>query len=815
MTLVQGELKLVTDAPDEVSQVWIQAPKERLHGTGMITDGRASEQVKNGVVSFNALPGVAVMVLLVNGIPSLTKKLLVPDKANATLRECIEAVGLADDGTLSELESLSLEVARVAAQIASADRLESWASETASAAAQAQLSKDEANNAANRASGHQSNAEQAESNAKQAEANAKQHEIQAGSYKNATVALAQNASNAAASAADDVREELKDSIQGATESAAAAKTSETNAALHEANSLSAAERAEFAAEETIQQVEGDFATRNYVEDLVKDSVSASTADVARVIQGKNLYNPKADTLDAYLFSTGAPQSLANYRLTDFIPVVEGETYAMNVARHWAFFDAARVMIPESWDQNTTQQATVVTAPAGASFLRMSYAVGAWTPSMVQIEQGTTSTAYEPYQRVLDPSITVTSGGGGVSASPLRVVRDGDVVIVTSDLGGKPIAQEINLAMGRNSVLNFSRVTYNNALLTTLNDDVAPIRTQQGTVGANHGLALMARWTSGHGKTAADIGSVWTDGTSEFTIIDVDSGGKLFMGKAPAIVNGASTAPNSTPVSDLTHVSGATNTATIPLAGFAVTDQVAPWVQRKRQVVELDGVPLADGEARGHVLTMRESYEILDYGVIHAWVRANPGQRYTTTHHKAAVGVETEWRFTPGGKTRHHTALWEISPTTLGNTGFLQAIALPGDVTRYLPGVGVVGGLNWDSGVNLTNLTSNLKVTAGDLLDGRPPTVAVDIRSDLGMAIALTPWEGASESSTHLASTPANLFDLRSTKKMYPNVIGSIPPGWGRITATGIRAYLTPTEAEEIVADADPASAWVTLDQMSG
>lgn len=278
MTLVQGELKLVTDAPDEVSQVWIQAPKERLHGTGMITDGRASEQVKNGVVSFNALPGVAVMVLLVNGIPSLTKKLLVPDKANATLRECIEAVGLADDGTLSELEELALEVARVAAQIASADRLESWASETASAAAQAQLSKDEANNAANRAGGHQSNAEQAESNAKQAEENAKQHEIQAGSYKNATVALAQNASNAAASAADDVREELKVSIQDTVASAAAAKTSETNAALHEEGAKDAAERAEFAATETIQQVEGDFATRNYVDSAAWSKKPLSSGD---------------------------------------------------------------------------------------------------------------------------------------------------------------------------------------------------------------------------------------------------------------------------------------------------------------------------------------------------------------------------------------------------------------------------------------------------------------------------------------------------------------------------------------------------------
>lgn len=59
--------------------------------------------------------------------------------------------------------------------------------------------------------------------------------------------------------------EVEDNAVRAVASAAAAKISETNAATHEANSLSAAERAEFAAEETIQQVEGDFATRNYVD----------------------------------------------------------------------------------------------------------------------------------------------------------------------------------------------------------------------------------------------------------------------------------------------------------------------------------------------------------------------------------------------------------------------------------------------------------------------------------------------------------------------------------------------------------------------
>ena len=269
MTLVQGELRLVTDTPDEVSQVWVQAPKERLHGTGMVTTGRASEQVTNGAVSFNALPGAAVMVLLVNGIPSLTVKLLIPNKANATLRECIEAVGLADDGALSELEELALEVARIAAQIASADQLETWASETALAAAQAQDSKDEANDAASRAGVHESGAEQAESNAKQHELNAKQAESNAKQAESNADAAAGRASSAVDDASDELQGYVgsaEDSAYSAADSAAEAKTAETNAKAHEISAASSADRAEFAAEETIQQIEGDFATRNYVDE---------------------------------------------------------------------------------------------------------------------------------------------------------------------------------------------------------------------------------------------------------------------------------------------------------------------------------------------------------------------------------------------------------------------------------------------------------------------------------------------------------------------------------------------------------------------
>ena len=334
MTLVQGELRLVTDTPAEVSQVWVQASKERLHGTGMVTTGRASEQVTNGVVSFDALPGAAIMVLLVNGIPSTTVKLLIPDKANATLRECIEAVGLADAGELDALEELALEVSRIAAQIASADRLETWASETASAAAQAQTSKDEANDAANRAGVHESNARQAEAGARQHELNAKQAETN--SKQSETNANA--AAGRASSAANNVRGELQEFVDGASDSASsaadsasAAKTSEINAKSHEVDAASSAQRAEFAAEETIQQIEGDFATRNYVDEAKHFRGYATASHTLDTMPG-GIYHVASGSVATSLglprvaqgwLEVNMPAGSGNSRRVTFKPVISG------------------------------------------------------------------------------------------------------------------------------------------------------------------------------------------------------------------------------------------------------------------------------------------------------------------------------------------------------------------------------------------------------------------------------------------------------------------------------------------------------------
>lgn len=82
---------------------------------------------------------------------------------------------------------------------------------------------------------------------------------------------AQVRSTAAADRAAESESSAKTSETSARGSADRAAESESSAKTSETNALDAAARAEFAAEETIQQVTGDFATRNYT-DTLADSV---------------------------------------------------------------------------------------------------------------------------------------------------------------------------------------------------------------------------------------------------------------------------------------------------------------------------------------------------------------------------------------------------------------------------------------------------------------------------------------------------------------------------------------------------------------
>lgn len=347
-TNVSGLLRLVTNQPAMLVQVMVRASRPRPHAGGMVVDFTTPASVEDGTVSFPCIPGPAVLSVMHAKVPQVTVPLVVPDKTDATLEECIRAAELADTATRSELEDLagravaavsqaeeSAAAAQESAVAAEDDRrevasdreaVEGYRQEVTTAHDETLAARDVAVGAAETATGHAETATDRATAAAESAAAAGESETsaaasaqyasdaadrvgtaeQVGTWAQqaqdaadrigtaeqvegwaddardsaSSASLSESkakdyrdaAATAASSAVDSARVELGDIVSDAagyatdsSRSAAQAWTSESNAATHESNSLAAAKRAEFAAEETVQQVEGDFATRNYVD----------------------------------------------------------------------------------------------------------------------------------------------------------------------------------------------------------------------------------------------------------------------------------------------------------------------------------------------------------------------------------------------------------------------------------------------------------------------------------------------------------------------------------------------------------------------
>lgn len=151
MVQVSGPLKIMTDKPSRVSEVWVGSPRTRPHGGGLLVEERDKVTPVGGVLSFTSVPGPVLLTLVSGGRVVDSVKGIVPDKASATLAEVVRAVGLADAGTLTALEELALEVAADAARVGTAAQVGVWADQASGAASDAAEAASDASSAASTA----------------------------------------------------------------------------------------------------------------------------------------------------------------------------------------------------------------------------------------------------------------------------------------------------------------------------------------------------------------------------------------------------------------------------------------------------------------------------------------------------------------------------------------------------------------------------------------------------------------------------------------------------------------------------------------
>lgn len=97
MAVVSGDLKLVTDNPAGVQEVWIRAPKVRLNNDSVILGEPDPIPVgEDGVLTFTAVPGPVMITPMVMGpygrheAVTTLEGAVPPDRESVTLAEVLE-----------------------------------------------------------------------------------------------------------------------------------------------------------------------------------------------------------------------------------------------------------------------------------------------------------------------------------------------------------------------------------------------------------------------------------------------------------------------------------------------------------------------------------------------------------------------------------------------------------------------------------------------------------------------------------------------------------------------------------------------------
>ncbi|MBD0853101.1 hypothetical protein CU043_02500 [Corynebacterium striatum] len=211
MPVVSGSLVFVTSRPSAVSEVWVRARDVRTSAQGVVVESNDRVPVTDGSVSFEVLPGPAVLTLVEAGRPVDTIPIVVSDAPEQSLMDVVDAALIVDESQASVIESLAAGVVADAhaAAASAAEAKESQVASSSSASA-AEVSAGAADVSAKAAKASEDEAAGSASSAKQSESNAASSAATAKASEKAAATSAGNAKKAedAAKAAQARSEEI-------------------------------------------------------------------------------------------------------------------------------------------------------------------------------------------------------------------------------------------------------------------------------------------------------------------------------------------------------------------------------------------------------------------------------------------------------------------------------------------------------------------------------------------------------------------------------------------------------------------------------
>lgn len=570
------------------------------------------------------------------------------------------------------------------------------------------------------------------------------------------------------------------------------------------------------------------------EHLADDSV---TIDKVAFIEGgvsKNLFNHN-DVVDGYTLNAKAGNGTTNSGVmaksgistSAYIPIDTANKYCLSVfgthtaqyLRYSFFTSLTDAPTGENeyytsssapWNTGSvggercvfvtfgTDGTTDFAIPSDAKYFRFS----TYTPELsgfkLQFEEGDATTAYEEYGETpvrftgvdvlnsddyADLQTQIEESGANVASSgDLTVTLDGDALTVASALGKR---QEITIGAtlkdsGYNNQFNLHSVAISKDGAEQYNerptDDIAPLRTNYKTIGANHSYEI-PRVTSSS-LNATFIGKTCTNTTdaTEYVMVDYTTGG-VFVPRCTQGTNYASYARSTIAVGDILSFSNGTE-----ITVEAVANVRYKTVSGVKNYVLADGRKIESATAQKcNTLQVMETYNIISLnGIWDYYANGNTGA-YNDVLEELPVCIEMKhtYTFTKGCLLTINTTVRAIEYTYLGNCGMIQHAFLgkskvngetqtDDTVYMYINGAGEVDGVNFGGLVDMTgyNQTVFLKPENSAVCNR---DVMRCVTADGGLVCGFTTGyiPDLSQSKDSLREGITQYWEVRSNGKVYP------------------------------------------------
>ena len=544
-----------------------------------------------------------------------------------------------------------------------------------------------------------------------------------------------------------------------------------------------------------------------------------------LVPAKNLFDKSKATINGYWVGYDVPSTITGYQASEIFPIVGGQSYTIQKARTHQFFDVNKNCIMETVVNDSSYATKTVVSPANAYYMATSTSddyVG-----ILQVELGTVATNYEAFGYTM-PSLLLNDKvalleNTSTENPKISVVKSGEVFEISSKLGNDDITIKTTRSGSSNGAFNFDETRLNGEIIHVNPDDIAPIRTFT-TVGANHGYPNVAIIEmASHGKTSVDLGSMWTDGVTQYTLLKIDGNNLTFGCPYTIDVDGIVSSVAIAPIANLTHVSGSTSTTDVNIAIKSSSPQLYPSTNNKVVKYMRDGKEITtDGTYYGEELQVQESYNIMCYKEILDFAQNNIGVSYANDNVGGVVKLSVTYTFTKGCNCHISHSFKALKKVIITNCGFIQSspMSVTGHkIFRYLPNVLPKSGVDFKALVDMSTYNQSLVFNNADYSDANiPPNRHIDWLKNtttgvkkIGFTMGYITDKTNSKNTDRLINTPSG-WDMRDTTKSYPIAMSGLTLNADDYkTFMAYRCYIPAMEATNINIIEDAKDIYVYID----